>query len=247
MKYKVLIILFVLGCSTDLAPDDTFMFNFDISDDEVNVVLRNVVEDLYFLLYGFVQYFLRMFLFPVLEVIYFIVHNVNVYFQKHVYIWILFFKFNTVYKHTVYGVRCNNTFRKVFFVRSAGAAACVSAMLLTACVFNTSCLVTCVKVLQLPSLWTVLCSPWQLFVVKIPPTNSTNFVYGLVSSADFYLEFLYTVCTNRNIIYKVYVFGSAVSGKFDKSQKQISNFARTYTLYLVKFSNLDAAIIDIHK
>ena len=105
----------------------------------------------------------------------------NVYFQKNVYIWILFYRLDTVYKHTVYGVRCNNTFRKVFFVRSAAAAACVSAMLLTACVFNTSCLVTCVKVLQLPSLWTVLCSPWQLFVVKIPPTNSTTFVFGLVN------------------------------------------------------------------
>ena len=159
MKYKVLIILFVLGCSTDLAPDDKFMLHFDISCDELNVVMRNVVEDLYFVLGEIVQFCLRIFLLPAFDFISFTVHNVNVYFQNNVYIWILFYRLDTVYKHTVYGVSCNNTFRKLFFVRSAGAAACVLAMLLTACVFNTSC----VKVLQLPSLWTVLCSPWQLF------------------------------------------------------------------------------------
>ena len=214
MRYKLLIIVFMLGCSTDLAPDDRFLLNLSVSYDEVNVIMRNVVMDMYFLLGEIVQFCLRTILSPALDFISFTVHNVNVYFQKNLYLWILFFKFDTVYKHTVYGVRCNNTFRKIFFVRSAGAAACVLAMLLTACVFNTSCLVTCVRVLQLPSLWTVLCSPWQLFVVKIPPTNSTTFVFGLVSSLDVYMEFVYTVCTNQNIIYTVYVFGSAASGKY---------------------------------
>ena len=244
MKYKVLIILLVLGCSTDLAPDDKFMLKFDISYDEFNVVLRNIIEDLHFLLNEVVQFCLRLYLSPVLDLISFIAYNLNVYFQKNLYIWILFFKFDTIFKHTVYGVRCYNTFRRVFFVRSAGSAACVLAMLLTACVFNTSCLVTCVKVLQLPSLWTVLCSPWQLFVVKIPPTNSTTFVFGIVSSVDVYLEFVYTVCTNQNIIYTVYVFGSAVSGKYGTRQNLV---LREHTRFKVKFSNLEVAIIDIHK
>ena len=232
MKYKVLIILFVLGCSTDLAPDDKFIFKLDISDDEVNVILRNVVDDLYFVLGEVVHFCLRNIILPALDFISFTVHNVDVYFQKNVYIWILFFRFDTIYKHTVYGVRSNNTFRKIFFVRSAGAAVCVLTMLLTASVFNISCLVTCVRVFQLPSLWTVLCSPWQLFAVKTLPPGTNTYLYSLLSRVDVYLELFYTVCSNQNIIHMLYVFGSLVQGKHWVGVQALL-FSNVEALYLI--------------
>ena len=62
--------------------------------------MKNVVEDLYFLLEEVVQFSSRMFLLPAraLDVISFTVHNVDAYFQKKS-TFILFFRFDTVCKY----------------------------------------------------------------------------------------------------------------------------------------------------
>ena len=211
MKYKLLIIFFMLGCSTDLAPDDIILFN--VSCDELDVVMRNVIVDMFFVLKEILRFCWSNYLLPAWDFTSFIVQNVHIYFDRNLYIWLLFIRLDFVHHHTVHGVRCYNSFRKVFFVRSAGSAACVLTILLTACGFNTSSLVTCGRVLQSPSTWTVLCTPWQIFAVKSMPSTATTYTFGLLSSVDYYLELMYNVCTNHNILSIARLLVSTVLGK----------------------------------
>ena len=73
-------------------------------------------------------------------------------------------------------------FQEIVFRPRAGAARFVLIFLLFTCAFDTSNLVSgpCS-----PSLWTILMTPWQLFVVEgLSTWNRTLFLSGLMKRAE---------------------------------------------------------------
>ena len=139
MRYKLLIILLVFGCSTDLAPDE--FYAYDLCFDEITVMFWKVIKELSDILYMLIRFCVTDFLLPTVDFISLALCNVNSYFQHLLYIWLLFYKHSVIYQHTVYGVRCFYSFRRTIFVRGVVAFTCVLTVLLTACILDTNYLV----------------------------------------------------------------------------------------------------------
>ena len=139
MRYKLPIILFVLGCSTDLAPDK--LFKYDICLDEVNVAVTGFFLDCFEMLCMVLCCFVNQLLLPTIDFTSRSLFNVQYYFRHNVHIWFLFNRLTFVYKHTDYCVRSFYSFTRTFFVRGALAAASVLVVLMFASSMNTGVLV----------------------------------------------------------------------------------------------------------
>ena len=107
MRYKFLIILFVLGCSTDLAPDN--LFKNDICLDEVNVAVTGFFLDCFAMFCMVLCCFVNQLLLPAIDFTSRSLFNVQYYFRHNVHIWFLFNRLTFVYKHTEYCVRSAST------------------------------------------------------------------------------------------------------------------------------------------
>ena len=199
MRYKLLIILFLMGCSTDLAPDN--LLKYDIAYDELDVAVGFFVSEFYDVLCMVLRFCVNNFILPTVDFTSLALRNVNRYFEHNVYIWLLFYKHSLIHEHTAYGVRFFYSFRRIFFVRGVVTFTCVVTVLLTACILDTSHLVPCGWFnLQIPTsifsahlTFDTLCL--YIFFILILRLTVCNVVYLLQSSYKLARNFLIVVIT----------------------------------------------------
>jgi hypothetical protein len=134
------VILFLLGCSMDLAPDNSFQY--DICFDELDFVIGTVINGICDVLCLVLRFCVNQFLLPTVDFTSVALRNVHSYFEHNMYIWLLFYRHSFIHQHTDYGVRSFYSFRKIFFVRSVAAFTIVLTVLVTACILDTKRLVS---------------------------------------------------------------------------------------------------------
>ena len=113
MRYKLLVLVWILGSSTDLAPDIQNPFYYCKPD-------IDVVTDLMYHFDLSIDFIIMDFVMPILNIMAWISFNVSAYMDQHSFIWLLFFEHVTLHDHTGFSVRSFKCFRPVFFGRRAG-------------------------------------------------------------------------------------------------------------------------------
>ena len=114
MRYKLLILLWVLGSTTDLAPDISNPLYCCINHD-VDIMLDMIVERLIYYTKWTIDFTTSNIILPTTDFTTAILFNVTTYVNNHSFIWLLSFKLVTAYQHTGYGVRSFYCYRSVFF------------------------------------------------------------------------------------------------------------------------------------
>ena len=135
MKYKLLLVLFLFGCSSDLAPD--LSFKYDICLDELSVAVYGLIVKCFEIMSMVVQFCISNFILPTIELASWILSHLTHYFRHNVHIWLLFFRHSFMYRHSDYGVRSYYCFTRTFFVRGVYAATCVLVVLISASLLDT--------------------------------------------------------------------------------------------------------------
>ena len=118
MRYKLLVLIFILGSSTDLAPDYESPFYYckptiDVMEDlmhHLNISIDIIMD----------------FVMPIIHNLACVSSNFSAFMDQHSYIWYLFYEHTTLHDHTGFSVRSFKCFRPVFFGRQAGLIVTVS-------------------------------------------------------------------------------------------------------------------------
>ena len=144
MRYKLLILLWVLGATTDFSNPLYCYVNplYCYVNHFVDVMLDMIVERLIYYTKWTIDFITINIILPTTDFTMTILSNVTNYVNNHSFIWLLFFKLVTAYHHTGYGIRSFKCYRSVFFGRTAHGIKIAAILLLGAaaiCVNTPPC------------------------------------------------------------------------------------------------------------
>ena len=137
MRYKLLILLWVLGSTTDLAPDIRNPLYSCINHD-VDVMLDMIVGRLIYYTKWTIDFITINIILPTTDFTTTIIFNITSYVNNHSFIWLLLFKLETAYHHTGYGVRSFKCYRSVFFGRTLHGIMIAAILLLGAAAISAN-------------------------------------------------------------------------------------------------------------